>query len=80
MGLSTRQGVQGLTPIIGYHGCTAVTATRILTGESFSPSSNDYDWPEQMCGRDGERAGHCRSPSHQCIAYRVTHVFVTNGP
>lgn len=30
--------------IIGYHGCTAVTASRILRGESFSPSSNDYDW------------------------------------
>ena len=30
--------------IIGYHGCTAVTASRILRGESFSPSSNDCDW------------------------------------
>jgi hypothetical protein len=30
--------------IIGYHGCTAATAARILKGEPFSPSSNDYDW------------------------------------
>jgi hypothetical protein len=30
--------------IIGYHGCTVVTASRILRGESFLPSNNDYDW------------------------------------
>ena len=30
--------------IIGYHGCTAKIATRILSGEPFAPSSNDYDW------------------------------------
>jgi hypothetical protein len=30
--------------IIGYHGCTAKTAARILSGELFAPSNNDYDW------------------------------------
>jgi hypothetical protein len=30
--------------IIGYHGCTKRIAERILKGEPFSPSSNDYDW------------------------------------
>jgi hypothetical protein len=30
--------------IIGYHGCTASTAARIVKGEPFSPSNNDYDW------------------------------------
>jgi hypothetical protein len=30
--------------IIGYHGCTARTAARILEGEMFSPSNNDFDW------------------------------------
>jgi hypothetical protein len=30
--------------IFGYHGCTARIADRILDGESFSPSNNDYDW------------------------------------
>jgi hypothetical protein len=30
--------------IVGYHGCTATTAGRILKGAPFSPSNNDYDW------------------------------------
>jgi hypothetical protein len=30
--------------VIGYHGCTSTTAARILDGEAFSPSNNDYDW------------------------------------
>jgi hypothetical protein len=30
--------------IIGYHGCTATIADRILRGKPFLPSNNDYDW------------------------------------
>lgn len=30
--------------VIGYHGCDAATAERILAGEAFKPSVNDYDW------------------------------------
>lgn len=30
--------------ILGYHGCDAVTAERVLAGEPFIPSTNDYDW------------------------------------
>jgi hypothetical protein len=30
--------------IIGYHGCTAAAATRLLRGASFAESQNDYDW------------------------------------
>lgn len=30
--------------IIGYHGCSIKTAERILNGEPFEPSCNEYDW------------------------------------
>ncbi len=30
--------------IIAYHGCDASTAERVLAGEAFRPSENDYDW------------------------------------
>jgi hypothetical protein len=30
--------------IIAYHGCDAETAERLLRGEPFRPSQNDYDW------------------------------------
>jgi len=30
--------------VLGYHGCDAKTADRLLRGEDFRPSKNDYDW------------------------------------
>ena len=30
--------------IIAYHGCDAHVAARLLAGEPFKPSENDYDW------------------------------------
>lgn len=30
--------------IIGYHGCDAETAERLLRGDPFKPSINDFDW------------------------------------
>ena len=30
--------------ITGYHGCDAKVAQRVLDGEAFQPSENDYDW------------------------------------
>lgn len=30
--------------VLAYHGCDAATAARLLAGESFEPSANDYDW------------------------------------
>jgi hypothetical protein len=30
--------------VIAYHGCEADTAERILAGEPFRPSKNDFDW------------------------------------
>ena len=30
--------------IIAYHGCDASTAERVLSGDPFKPSENDYDW------------------------------------
>ncbi len=30
--------------VIAYHGCDADTAERILAGEPFKPSVNDFDW------------------------------------
>ena len=30
--------------VIAYHGCDAETATRLLGGEPFKKSQNDYDW------------------------------------
>lgn len=30
--------------VIAYHGCDALVAERLLAGEAFSPSENDYDW------------------------------------
>lgn len=30
--------------VIAYHGCDAETAERLLRGESFKKSQNDYDW------------------------------------
>ncbi len=34
-----------LIPILGYHGCDATVAQRVLSGrEGLLPSDNDYDW------------------------------------
>ena len=30
--------------VLGYHGCDADVAERLLAGEPFRPSENDYDW------------------------------------
>lgn len=30
--------------ILGYHGCDHDVAERLLAGEDFKPSNNDYDW------------------------------------
>ena len=30
--------------VIGYHGCDAAVADRLLAGQSFKPSDNDFDW------------------------------------
>jgi len=30
--------------VIAYHGCDAETAERLLAGDSFKPSVNDFDW------------------------------------
>lgn len=30
--------------VLGYHGCGAETAEKLLQGESFRSSENDYDW------------------------------------
>lgn len=30
--------------VLGYHGCDAVVAERLLAGEAFRHSKNDYDW------------------------------------
>jgi hypothetical protein len=30
--------------VIAYHGCDADTAERLLRGEPFKKSQNDYDW------------------------------------
>ena len=30
--------------ILGYHGCDQDVGERLLAGEAFQPSSNDYDW------------------------------------
>jgi hypothetical protein len=30
--------------VLGYHGCDAQVAERLLAGEPFTPSDNDYDW------------------------------------
>lgn len=30
--------------IVAYHGCDAETAERLLRGDSFRKSQNDYDW------------------------------------
>ncbi len=30
--------------VLGYHGCTRPVAERLLAGEPFQPSQNDYDW------------------------------------
>lgn len=30
--------------VLGYHGCSAEVAERVLAGETFQPSANDYDW------------------------------------
>jgi hypothetical protein len=30
--------------VIAYHGCDAATAERLLAGEPFKPSRNDFDW------------------------------------
>ena len=30
--------------ILGYHGCDRAVGERLLAGEPFEPSDNDYDW------------------------------------
>ena len=30
--------------ILGYHGCDQATADKLLSGDSFQKSNNDYDW------------------------------------
>lgn len=30
--------------VLGYHGCDAVVADKLLAGTPFKPSDNDYDW------------------------------------
>lgn len=30
--------------VIGYHGCDALVAERLLAGEPFAPSDNNFDW------------------------------------
>ena len=30
--------------VIGYHGCDATVAERLLAGEPFAPSDNNFDW------------------------------------
>ncbi|HEY0093198.1 MAG TPA: hypothetical protein VGB96_02685, partial [Archangium sp.] len=30
--------------VVAYHGCDAAVAERLLQGEPFKPSANDYDW------------------------------------
>ena len=30
--------------VLGYHGCDRAVADRLLSGEPFRPSANDYDW------------------------------------
>jgi len=30
--------------VLGYHGCDSDVAERLLDGEDFRPSTNDYDW------------------------------------
>jgi hypothetical protein len=30
--------------VLGYHGCDASIAERLITGEAFDKSENDYDW------------------------------------
>lgn len=30
--------------VVGYHGCDLDVATKLLDGEPFAPSTNDYDW------------------------------------
>lgn len=30
--------------VVGYHGCNAEVAQRLIEGDSFLPSRNDYDW------------------------------------
>ncbi len=30
--------------VLGYHGCEAAVAEKLLAGEPFKASSNDYDW------------------------------------
>lgn len=32
------------TFVLGYHGCDAAVARRLLSGAPFKPSDNDYDW------------------------------------
>jgi hypothetical protein len=32
------------TFVLGYHGCDSSVAERVVAGEGFSPSGNDYDW------------------------------------
>ncbi|MGO8669981.1 MAG: hypothetical protein ACLQVD_01210 [Capsulimonadaceae bacterium] len=41
---STQTPVRAPVSITGYHGCEASVATRLLDGEPFRLSTNDYDW------------------------------------
>lgn len=30
--------------VLGYHGCSSAVAEKVLSGENFKPSKNDFDW------------------------------------
>lgn len=30
--------------ILGYHGCDSEDASKLIDGNQFKPSQNDYDW------------------------------------
>jgi len=32
------------TFVLGYHGCDGDVAEKLIAGEPFEPSDNDYDW------------------------------------
>ncbi len=55
--------------VLGYHGCDRDVGERLLAGEAFQPSDNDYDWlgPGSASGRP-TRAEVWNSPPKQCAA------------
>lgn len=60
--------------VLAYHGCDAAVAERLLAGEPFRESVNDYDWlgagctsgstaPIARCSSPAISSGAARSPS-----------------